>query len=405
MLKKIKIQDLRLGMYIQELCGSWMEHPFWKTSFKLERQKDLDTLLTCGIEELWIDAAKGLDVEARVETVSPEVQSAEVDTALRCAARVGQSKPISRVALRDELARAKQVHAKAKQAVVAMFTEARMGKAIKLEQAAALADEINATIARNSGALLSLVRLKHADDYTYLHSVAVCALMIALGRQLGLEGDLVREVGVAGLLHDVGKIFIPPEVLNKPGRLTDAEFETVKRHPRLGWELLRTTDGIREIALDVCLHHHERMDGRGYPDRLSGEALTLFARMGAVCDVYDAITSNRCYKAGWEPAEALRKMAEWRDGHFDPAVFQSFVKVVGIYPTGTLVKLKSGKLAVVVEQTPNNLLSPVVKIFFSTRSNSPLMQETVDLSKSQDAIASPEEPRKWGFDKDKLLGL
>ena len=406
MLKKIKVQDLRLGMYIHEICGSWMEHPFWKKSFKLSRQKDLDTLLECGIKELWIDSAKGLDVEGQVETVSAERKDAEVETALKRAVDHG-SRPevVQRVAMREELARAKRVQAKAKQAVISMFAEARMGNAIKVEEADALVGEINDTIARNSDALLSLIRLKNADDYTYLHSVAVCALMIALARQLGLDSALTQKLGVAGLLHDVGKIFIPGEVLNKPGKLTDEEFATVKDHPRLGWEMLRKSDGIDEIALDVCLHHHERVDGKGYPDHLSGEELSLFARMGAVCDVYDAITSNRCYKAGWEPAEALRKMAEWKDGHFDEAVFQGFIKAVGIYPTGTLVKLKSGRLGVVIEQTPDNLLSPIVKVFFSTRTQSPITQELVDLSKSPDGIANLEDPRKWGFDKNKLTGL
>ena len=122
-----------------------------------------------------------------------------------------------------------------------------------------------------------------------------------------------KDAGIAGLMHDVGKALIPNEVLNKPGKLTDEEFEVVKGHPRKGWEVLNVAEGANAIALDVCLHHHERVDGKGYPERLSGDNLTLFARMGALCDVYDALTSNRCYKAGWEPAETIRKMAEWRE--------------------------------------------------------------------------------------------
>ena len=403
MLKKIKIQDLRLGMYIHEICGSWMEHPFWKKSFKLTAQKDLDTLGSCGITELWIDSAKGRDVDSLAETVTTDNHNTRLETALlRIAGHKDTPEPAAKVSMRDELARARKVHAKAKQAVIAMFTEARMGNAIKVEEAAALVDEINQSIARNSDALLSLARLKNADDYTYLHSVAVCALMIALGRQLGRDEKLSKEIGVAGLLHDVGKMFIPGEVLNKPGRLTDEEFATIKAHPRLGWEFLKNSSGVNAITLDVCLHHHERVDGNGYPERLSGEALTLFARMGAVCDVYDAITSTRCYKAGWEPAESIRKMAEWKDGHFDEKIFQAFVKTVGIYPTGTLVKLKTGRLGVVVEQTQDNLLAPIIRVFFSTRSKSHIMQELVDLSKSTDAISNLEDPRKWGFDKSKI---
>jgi hypothetical protein len=127
--------------------------------------------------------------------------------------------------------------------------------------------------------------------------------------------------------------------------------------------------------------------------------------MGAVCDVYDAITSNRCYKVGWEPAEAIRKMAEWQEGHFDNTVFHAFVKTIGIYPSGTLVKLKSTRLAVVIEQTEKNLLTPIVKVFFSTKSNMPMQPEIVDLSQSADSILNAEDPQKWGFDLKKLAAI
>jgi len=379
-----------------------MDHPFWKKSFKLTQQHDLNILLSCGITELWIDTSQGLDVSSTQLEKSDENNNADLQKI------VGSGDDFAvkpKITLREELFRARKIHNKARQAVLAMFTEARMGKAIKLEQASELVGEINLSITRNSDALLSLVRLKTADNYTYLHSVAVCALMIALGERLGLEGDLRKEIGTAGLLHDVGKMFIPNKILNKPGRLTDQEFATIREHPRMGWELLKKSEGIGEISLDVCLHHHERIDGRGYPEGLSGEALNLYARMGAVCDVYDAITSNRCYKPGWEPAESIRKMAEWRNGHFDEAIFQAFVKTVGIYPVGSLLKLDSGRLAVVMEQNRGNLLAPLVKVFFSTRAQSPIPQKLVDLSKSQDAVANLEDPGKWGFDLNKIVEM
>jgi len=140
--------------------------------------------------------------------------------------------------------------------------------------------------------------------------------MVSLARQLGLSEDLVREAGLAGLLHDVGKMTMPVEVLNKPGSLTDAEFVVMRSHPERGHALLLAAGSIPASALDVCLHHHEKYDGSGYPYRLQGEAISLFARMGAVCDVYDAITSNRPYKKAWNPAESLARMAQWT-GHFD----------------------------------------------------------------------------------------
>jgi len=232
-----------------------------------------------------------------------------------------------------------------------------------------------------------------------MHSVAVCALMVALARQLGLSDEETRSAGVAGLLHDLGKAAMPMDVLNKPGKLTDAEFAIIKGHPEAGYEMLLRGSGVNEMALDVCLHHHEKTDGSGYPKRLKDAEISLYAKMGAVCDVYDAITSNRPYKTGWDPAESLRKMAEWANGHFDPQVFQAFVKSLGIYPIGSLVLLSSGRLGIVVEQSQKSLLAPHVKVFFSTKANARIRPEIVDLSRPgcPEKIAGREDPSKWNF--------
>ncbi len=398
MLKKIKISDVRLGMYIHEFCGDWIKHPFWKKSLELTEQKDFNTLLNSELEEVWIDTSKGLDV--KVEAVAAPAE--EINDPQK------EIKPVvnkKKVSVQEELVAAKKIRDKAKNEVISMFSEIRMGNAIEIKGAASLVDEINQSMARNSGALLSLVRLKNIDEYTYLHSVAVCVLMVALGKRLGLEGDMLRQAGVAGLLHDVGKMAIPSEILNKPGRLTDEEFNIIKDHPKRGWEILKTSYGVSEQALDVCLHHHERVDGNGYPNKLSGKALSLFARMGAVCDVYDAITSDRCYKPGWEPVESIRKMAEWKDGHFDEKVFHAFVKTIGIYPNGTLLKLKSERLALVIEQSTTSLTTPIVNVFFSIRDNAYMESKIVDLSKSTERVVSVEDPLKWKLDLEKTRGF
>ncbi len=191
---------------------------------------------------------------------------------------------------------------------------------------------------------------------------------------------------------------IPNEVLNKPGKLTDSEFATVRDHPEAGSRMLLESKQVSALVLDVCLHHHEKVDGSGYPHRLAGDQISIFARMGAVCDVYDAITSDRRYKQGWDPAESIRKMAEWK-GHFDPVVFQAFVKTVGIYPVGSLVRLESGRIGVVMEQQAKSLLTPKVKVFFSAKSKTPITQEVYDLSKmvGRDKIVSRESAEEWGF--------
>ena len=280
-----------------------------------------------------------------------------------------------------------------------MFHEARMGKAVDTAGAQKLVEEISDSVSRNPGALISLARLKTADDYTYMHSAAVCALMVALSKQLGLNEQQTRSAGIAGLLHDLGKALMPMDVLNKPGKLTDEEFAIIKKHPEEGHKLLLSSTGADEIALDVVLHHHEKTDGSGYPKGLKGAEISLFAKMGAVCDVYDAITSNRPYKAGWDPAESLRKMAEWANGHFEQSVFQAFVKSLGIYPIGSLVKLNSGRLGIVIDQTEKSLLTPRIKVFYSTKASSRIKPEIIDLSNPncQEKIAGREDPAKWKF--------
>jgi putative nucleotidyltransferase with HDIG domain len=305
----------------------------------------------------------------------------------------------------EELENARRIQTKAATVVTSMFNEVRMGNALQTENAIPLANEIYLSVVRNPSALISLTRLKTKDDYTYMHSVAVCALMIALGRKMGVDEDTVKSLGMAGLLHDVGKMVIPDLILNKSGKLTEEEFGLIKSHPERGWEMLKESEDVDDIARDVCLHHHERVDGTGYPEKLTGDNLSLFAKMGAVCDVYDAITSNRSYKDGWSPAESIRKMASWKNGHFDEKVFNAFVSTVGIYPAGTLIKLSSGRLGVVTDQSNQGLLKPIVKVFYSTTTMSNIPPKILNLAKSSETITSLEDPATWNIDLKPINGF
>ncbi len=397
-LKKIPMGQLTRGMFVHKISGKWMDHPFWKGAFLVADDKTLRTLRALGDKEVWIDTDKGADVVPAAVTRAAPAQPLGA-----AAATMPAEAAAERTAFGNEVARAEAIRDRAKGVAKSLFADARMGKALSMESAVEIVEEVSNSITRNPAAILSVLRLKKKDDYTYLHSVAVSALMMALGRRLGIEGEALRELGMAGLLHDIGKVGVADAVLNKPGRLSPLEMTSVRLHPELGWDLLRQQPGTSKLVLDVCLHHHEKVDGSGYPDKLSGDDLSRAARMGAICDVYDAITSERPYKKGWEPAEAIRRMAEWQEGHFDRNLFHAFVKMIGIYPTGTLVRLASHRLAVVLVQGRNSSLSPIVRAFRALPSNEELTPVLVDLEDPADAIVGIEDPGDWDINVPALL--
>jgi putative nucleotidyltransferase with HDIG domain len=380
MKKKINVRDARLGMYIDSLCGRWIDHPFWRRSFLLDKQEDLAGLLVCGTEEIWIDTDLGLDVEdddvMECEVISPGGKQ--------------QERKVEKVVLSDEIRRARKIYAQSRMDVTGVFRKALHDEEWSVDRMLVLVDEIRRSTARNPNAFLSLTRTKDVDDYLCLHSIAVCALMIMLGRKMGMDHETLISLGLAGLLHDIGNIGTLSELTDQAGELTEEEYDVVKTHPRRGWEILKTRQ-LDNIVLDVCLHHHERMDGKGYPDRLQLDSLSLFSRMAAICDTYDALISDRYYRKGIPPASAIRQMTEWQESQFDKSVFHAFVKTVGIYPFGTLVKLNSGRVAIVEEQSNKSVARPIVRVFFSTKLDEPVFQEWIDLSKVQDGIASVED--------------
>lgn len=391
MLKRISVGDLRVGMHLHELGGAWLDHPFWRSSFRIEDAQTLQKISASGIREAWIDTAKGLDVAGGV-TEAEAVAAVELDLQLSAA----EAAPPARRSTEEEVARAREVCMRAVAEVGSLFREARMGRAIQPETLLPVATKIAASVERNPGVFSALLRLRQQDTYTYMHSVSVGALMVGLGRQLGLESEQLPEVGLAGLLHDIGKVGVELDLLNKKGRLSEVEFDRLREHAAYGHRLLMKGNAS-EIALIVARHHHERADGSGYPDRLAGDQISLYARMAAVCDVYDATTSNRPYKDAWQPAHALRKMAEWSRSQYDPRVFHAFVRTVGIYPIGTLVRLKSGFLGVVLDQNETALLAPRVKVFYAIGRSHRIPAKVVDLATEGDEILSHEDPDVWGI--------
>ena len=394
MLKKVDASQLRVGMFIHDLDCGWMEHPFVRSQFLLTCESAIQKIRDARIHGVVIDCGRGMDVDA------PTLAQAQAATEAEVTALATTATSQVRISVGEELQRAATVRREAVGVVRTVMQDARLGKAVHFNEVGPVVQNITESILRNAGALLGLLQIKNKDDYTFLHSVSVCTLLVAFCRSRNLDDERIYQAGIGGLLHDTGKALVPDAILHKAGRLTDAEFAIIKRHPRDGHDILLRTPGIGAIPLDITLHHHERRDGSGYPDAQAGGAISELAQMAAIVDVYDAITSERCYHRGMPPAEALRKLYEWSKFHFDPALVQEFMRCVGIYPVGTLVLLESGRLGVVVEPHETSLLTPKVNVFFHTRQQRYIKPETVDLSRplgfgGGDRIVRHESAEKW----------
>lgn len=376
MIKLIPVSELLPGMFLHKLEVFWVQDSLVRNQMLLTDPRQIQAIKTSGTENVWIDLSKSVP-HASVPgeaisaiTIVPSVFESEVEIARR-------------------------IFQQGKAQVRAMFNEARMGNSINLASTMVLVDEIAGSIKRHPSALISVARLKNHDDYTWLHSMAVCALMVLLAQKMGYDEKQTLDAGLGGLLHDIGKAAVPYELLNKPGKLTDEEFTIMKQHPVMGAQMLMEAEAPKNI-IDIALHHHEKFDGSGYPHKLAGHEISELSRMAAVCDVYDAITSMRPYKEGWNPAEAMHRMASWH-GHFDREVFHMFVKSLGIYPVGSLVRLASGRVALVTEAGNKSLLRPKVNIFYSLHTQREILPEALDLADSfcSDSIIGPEDSALW----------
>lgn len=403
MIKKIPTEYVKPGMFIHDLNVDWMDHPFVRNKFIIQNDEEIAKITATGVREVYIDTERGLDL-ADAPTI--EEVNAELDADLL---RIAEApSPIIKVSYAEEISRAKKIHLQATNAVKTVMRDVRMGQAIQMENVANVVEDITESVLRNSGALVGLTAIKDKDEYTFLHSVSVCTLMVTFAQSMGLDRELIRLAGIGGLLHDTGKMKVPNEILNKPGRLTEAEFAKMRTHPEEGWKILKEIEGMEAIPLDITLHHHERMDGTGYPHKLPGSEISQMAQMAAVVDVYDAITSDRCYHVGMPATEGLRKLWEWSKFHFNPELVQAFMRTVGIYPVGTLVRLESGRLGVVLEQNEGSLLQPKLKVVFSTKSNTYITPTIVDLARPMgyggaDKIMGHEDPTKWGINVPQFL--
>ncbi|MHC1790235.1 HD-GYP domain-containing protein [Solidesulfovibrio sp.] len=250
---------------------------------------------------------------------------------------------------------------------------------VPIDEAKGLVEEIVKNVSSDFDSLLLVSKIKQYDSYTYTHGLNVSIFCVAFGIYLGLSKTTISGLALSGLLHDVGKSFIPLEILNKPGKLTVPEFEIMKLHPIYGAQIVSKSKDLLPEVINVCLEHHEKISGEGYPNRYANERITKPASLVSILDVFDALTSVRSYKNAMPKHKAVSIISSLKGVDFLPSLVDKFLKFIGVYPVGSLVSLRSGSCAIVVRQNRSDSLLPIVKIFRDC-SDSILNARDVDLS-------------------------
>lgn len=401
MIKKVSVKKLKPGMFIHDMNCGWLRHPFIKNSIKVNDETIIRKISEYGIRQVYIDTEKGTDADrAPEDRKEPE---GDIREELNNVAGPNNSSVRSEP-LGKEIVRAREIKKEAKQTVRDIMEEVRFGRPIKTEKVERVVDKMVDSIFRNQDALITLGRIKKVDEYTYLHSLSVCVLMISFGKSLGFDVRQLKEVGIGAMLHDVGKMQVPEEILNSREALNDEEYELMKKHVEYSHLLLEKTEGISELSIIIASQHHERMDGEGYPNHLKGDEISIYGQAAAIADVYDAMTSKRCYQRRFEPTEVLKKLYEWNSS-YNKDLVQQFIRCVGIYPVGSLVRLESGLLGIVVDNNKGNLLQPGLRIVYDTRKDRYVIPPyDLDLSKGdKDTVTGYELSDKWDIKPELYL--
>jgi len=356
MQQRIKRSELKPGMYVVSHGMGSFDDPLVRVDKPLLTSADINSF------------------------VPPEVETVVVETSVNISL-LGQDRPVGvpiTTSLADELPIARRLYSDAIVHVRGFVDDVRKGTDIDYRTATPLIENFIESVFRNENAAVTLFKLRDFDEYTYTHSINVSLLAVILGKHLELDKPTLLKLGLAGMYHDVGKARIPEAILNKPGKLTEAEFRVMKTHPLEGYKVMAGQPDLDPEILRAVVEHHERFDGAGYPRGLTGESIGLFSRIIAVVDVFDALTSRRVYKDAMAPAKALGMMYQWRDKDFPPGAIENFIRCIGVFPVGSLVRLSGGEYGIVAVVNPQKPTKPEVKVVLDAKMR-PQMPRVLDL--------------------------
>ena len=365
--------DLRWGMYISSLDRPWLESPFLFQGFELQTPQEME-LLKKHCKHVYINIIKGVDAlttrnRTEYESRMRAIQVEEEKIALKVreiadSPATPRQRPayVDQVPLEKEIVYAKEVEADARETIREIIKHVQKGRDFGIALVTKVVTNMVNSIIRNPDALVCLTYMRKISDYTALHSIRTCILGITFGRHLVFTKEELIDLGVGFMMHDIGMLKIPKEILDKPAGLDVQEFEAMKRHVGWGVALLNKNGGVPPLAMQIVQQHHERRDGAGYPVRLKGDAISQAGFISSIVDVYDAVTSDRIYSGGLSAEDALKRMYEWREKDFHTELVEDFIRCMGIFPIGSLVELSTGSIGVVISINRARRLKPKVAL-------------------------------------------
>ena len=363
---KVYVDDLAIGMFVSKLDRPWIDTPFIFQGFRIQSPDEIIELQQ-ECEFVFIDKKK---------SVLKDIRS-EFSLTIESTPSPGTKLPVCAVPtdpeFKNHMKHALRAHSIAKKYIDKIMTDIQRGKDIDVKEAKSLVSTLTTNIMENPRALIWLTQLKNRDEYTANHSLNVCILALFFGRSIGLNTQQLNELGIGALLHDIGKLRVPLEILNKPDRLTNDEFEVMKKHTLFGYDLLKNKGELSQEALAILQQHHERVDGHGYPFGLESHGIGLYSKIVKIVDVYDAVTSKRAYQDEISPYHALNCIYSDRNGAFDEELVQQFLKHMGIYPVGCTIELSTGEVGIVTSINEKRHLTPTLLLVLDNQKQ-PLKQ-------------------------------
>ncbi|MBD1581530.1 HD-GYP domain-containing protein [Pseudoalteromonas sp. S16_S37] len=404
-MKIIDINELKPGMFVVGVTKQ-TGHVKVKNQGWVKTQGGIDNLLKAGVMAVEIDPDKTLNTSGKKQSDSAEKPAQQAPSQSKVAHREEKKQPATKkhdpfhksTSIENELDKANALYQQAKALQQKTFDDLKNGKQLDLTPFQDTASGLIDSVFRNQDALACIAQIKDKDAYLLEHSINVAILIGIFAKHLAFERELIEQITTGALLHDIGKIQVPDEILNKPGTLTDEEYELMKQHARFSYDIVANAN-LGDIAIEIAGFHHERLDGSGYPYGKKADELSLFVRMIAIVDSYDAITADRVYKSSKTPVATFKVLREHVPHHYDETLLNAFIHCMGVYPVGTLVKLKSQRVGVISQSNPQTPLQPVVKVFYHAKHMHYTEVKDVDLSskRSDDEIEAAIKPEEFSL--------